>query len=348
MKKIITIFILLIFYSHNEFAQIGGKYTYEFLSLPASSRVTALAGVGNLVKDFDLNLGITNPALLNPDMNNSIAFNHNFHFAGISNGNIAFAKKIKGQMYQASFTYLNYGDFKSTNVYDETLGTFSASERAIILGTSRKLNERFDAGINLKTIFSSLESYKSIGIAADLALNYNNVDKNFIATFLVKNLGGELSTYNKNKLTAPLDIQIGFSKKLTHLPLRFTIMGHQLQQWNVRYDNPNEVKDTNIFGQNNEPSNFSKNIDNLFRHILFNAELSLGKSGNFKLRGGYNHFRRKELNLSTFRSMAGFSLGFGLKVSKFNIDYGLGYYHLGGATNHLSIATNIDRFRKNI
>jgi hypothetical protein len=115
----------------------------------------------------------------------------------------------------------------------------------------------------------------------------------------------------------------------------------------VRYDDPSTITPSNVFGETNKQSNFSKNIDNVFRHLIFSGELSLGKSESFRVRGGYNHFRRKELSLSSFRSMAGFSLGFGLKIKKINFDYGLGYYHLAGATNHLSISTSIDRFKKN-
>jgi hypothetical protein len=350
MKTKLYLFIIIISFieSTNVSAQLGGKSTYDFLSMPVSARLTGLGGVAILVKDDDVNLASANPALLNDKMSGSIAFNHNFHFAGISNGHIGFAKKIKSMNYHVGFTYFSYGDFNASNEYDEVTGSFRASERAAVVGVSRQLNERINAGVNLRTIFSSLENYKSIGLASDIAINYNNDSKFFCATILVKNLGGELSSYTDKNLRAPLDIQIGFSKRLKHLPLRFSIFAHQLQQWNIRYDNPNEVKETDLFSATNEPSTFTKNIDNLFRHLIFNAELSIGKSENLKIRGGFNYFRRQELNLSSIRSMSGFSLGFGLKIKKFTIDYGIGYYHLAGAANHLSIFTNIDRFKKNL
>jgi hypothetical protein len=348
-SKFYFLFIIFIF-SVNEclFAQLGRKNTYEFLSMPVSSRITGLGGIGTLIKDDDVNLASNNPSLLNDKMNGSISFNHNFYFAGISNGHVGFAKKLKGMNYHAGLTYVSYGDFKATNQFDEDLGLFKASERAVVVGASRKLNDRFDAGVNLRTVFSTLETYKSFGLAGDAALTYSNDDKKTMITFLIKNLGRELSSYTDKNLSAPLDIQIGFSKRLKYLPLRFSIFGHQLQQWDVRYDDPDEVKEVSLLGESNEPSPFSKNIDNLFRHLIFNGELSIGKNENLKIRGAYSHLRRQELNLSTIRSMAGFSIGFGLKIKKFTIDYGLGYHHLAGAANHLSIYTNLDRFKKNI
>jgi hypothetical protein len=329
-------------------AQIGSRYTYEFLSLPNSARITALGGVGVWTLDDDINLASANPSLLNDKMNKSIAFNHNYHFADIANGHLAIGKTIGKYNTLLAFTYANYGNFKLTDEFDNTLGTFNASDRALILGGSRMINERMTAGINLKGIFSNIESYQSMGLAMDIALSYFNPEKNVVYSFLVKNIGKELSSYNEQRLSAPLDIQIGFSKKLAHLPFRFSIIGHQLQQWNVRYDDPNDQGIVNFLGEEEEQSQLSKSVDNIFRHLIFNGELLLGKTEGLRLRGGYNHFRRRELNLSSIRSMAGFSFGFGMKIKKINFEYGLGYHHLAGATNHISIMTNLDRFKKKV
>jgi hypothetical protein len=345
--RLIFIQIILCFVSPL-LSQIGSRYTYEFLSLPTSARMTALGGVGVLDMDDDINMASANPSLLNNKMNKSIAFNHNYHFADIANGHVAIGKSFGKFNTLVAFTYANFGDFKLTDEFDNDLGTFGASDRALTIGVGRKLNERISVGVNLKGLFSNIETYQSIGIATDLALSYHNPDKEIVYSFLVKNLGSEVASYNDSKLSTPLDIQLGFSKKLTHLPLRFSIIGHQLQQWNVRYDDPDDKGVVDFFGEEEEQSEFTKSVDNIFRHLIFNAELSLGKSKGFKVRGGYNHFRRRELNLSSIRSLAGFSLGFGLKIKKINFEYGLGYYHLAGATNHISIMTNLDRFVKKV
>jgi predicted Na+-dependent transporter len=42
--------------------------------------------------------------------------------------------------------------------------------------------------------------------------------------------------------------------------------------------------------------------------------------------------------------MVGFSMGLGLKVSKFHIAYGRSTYHLAGATNHFSLTTSLSEF----
>ncbi|MBK8349441.1 MAG: hypothetical protein IPL08_18260 [Saprospiraceae bacterium] len=93
---------------------------------------------------------------------------------------------------------------------------------------------------------------------------------------------------------------------------------------------------------------FSQSVDNVFRHIIINGEFLLGRNENLRLRAGYNHLRRKELSLTTYRSLAGFSLGFGIKVNAFKLDYGVGYHHIAGATNHVTISTDLGKFFKKI
>ena len=224
-------------------------------------------------------------------------------------------------------------------------GTFSGGETALTIGASKRLNERITVGVNLKGIFGSLETYSSTGIGADIGLLYNRPGSNFSAAFVAKNIGSELSAYGNEAASLPLDIQIGISQKLQHLPFRFTIIAHQLQQWSVRYDDPNAAETETLFGEPlSEPSAFNDGLDNFFRHFIFNGEFLLGKTQGLKLRFGYNHLRRKELSLSNFRSLAGFSVGFGLRIKGIDIDYGLGYFHLAGAANHLSIRTDLNRF----
>ena len=349
MYRLTIIFILFASYV-SSFAQIGGRYAYEFAGLPVSSRLTALGGHLISVMDDDVNLAMSNPASINSEMHNTIAFNHNFHLAGISNGHFAFGQSFNklGITTHFGVSYIDYGDFTGADQFGNFTEDFLASEKMITIGASKFVNERISIGTNLKSLFSNFDVYNSFGIAVDFGINYVNKEEELIFSFVVKNLGSEISTFSNKRLAAPLDIQLGVSKKLKYLPFRFSIIAHQLQQWDIRYDDPNARGNTDIFGNpiDVEQSNLSREIDNFFRHLVFNGEFLLGKNQNFRLRAGYNHHRRKELSLSNFRSMAGFSLGFGLKVSKFRIDYGVGYHHLAGAANHLSISTNFDRFRK--
>ncbi len=350
-SRLFYIFIVLI--ESNSFTlqgQIGGKDAFEFLNLPASSRLTALGGQLSGVRDSDVSLALANPAMLSEKTDGQLSISHNFHFADIQNGYIGFGKRVQPWKMDvhAGIQYIHYGNFSYADELGIQSGGFSASEKAFVIGVSRKLAERITAGVNIKGVFSNLESYSSAGVLSDLSLMYHNDSASFAVTLLVKNLGYELTTYNGQRFGTPLDVQIGITKRLKYLPFRFSIIAHQLHRANVRYDDPARQNETDIFGEAINESEFSVFMDNAFRHLIFNGEFLLGKRENLRLRAGYNHLRRKELSLSTFRSMAGFSLGAGIKANKFMLDYGLGYYHLAGATNHITMQLDLARLFKRI
>jgi hypothetical protein len=345
----IFIFFICAFSSTQIMGQIGGKDAFSFLELPASGRLTGLGGHLISVQDEDVSLALANPASLTSKTHQRISFAHNFHFADISHGSVSYGHRLEKYNLNThiGIQYANYGDFVGANEFGIKDGTtFSASEAAIVIGASRKILERLTIGANIKNVFSSIESYSAYGLGADIGLNYTNDSSRTTTTFLIKNIGYELLTYTGQRRGFPLDVQIGFSKKLKHLPFRISFIAHNLQKFNVRYDDPDLKDDVDVFGQPIKENTFANSVDNIARHLVVNGEFMLGKYQNLRLRIGYNHLRRRELSVANLRSLAGFGVGFGIKVSHFKLDYGVGYHHLAGATNHITISTDLGKFGK--
>lgn len=329
--------------------QNGGKKTFVFLASPPSARVTGLAGSVIGVMDSDVNLGLVNPASLNEKMDGSIALNYNFIFADIYQAGASYGHFFEKQKLSthAGIQFQQFGDFPLTDEYGVRHGLTNASESAVFIGASKAVNDRMTAGVNLKFATGRYDVERASALAVDAGINYVSQDSLTIVSGVIRNAGAEFQKdIFGTRFRTPLDIQIGVSRRLRHLPFRLGVIAHNLQQWDVRYDDPDADVPTDIFGGVEEQSKFSVGIDNFFRHMIFNGEFLLGKNESFCARVGYNHLRRRELSLSNFRSLAGFSLGFGLKVSKFRIDYGVGYYHVAGAVNHISVSTNLQSFRK--
>ncbi len=350
MHKILLVFTLVFSFFQMGFAQLGGQTTFAFLNLSPSARVSGLGGSLITVVDDDVNLAYANPALLNPLMHQQISFQHNFHLGGIQNGYAAYAQYFGGlkMTFHAGIQYVNYGDLKQTNEFGEVEGTFQANENAFALGASRPLDERLTVGANVKMITSRLETYNSIGFSSDIAAVYADTASRFVATIVFKNVGSQVSTYREGNFEPlPFDIQVGVSKKLRYLPFRFSIIYHNLQDWNIRYNDPNREDQPLFFGEDNTgDSKSSIFIDNLFRHFIFNGELLMGAKENFRLRLGYNHFLRRELSVDNLGSLSGFSFGAGIKINRFRIDYGRTIYHIAGGLNHIGIQTNFKEFRR--
>ncbi len=335
----------------NLHAQIGGQYTYSFLTLSPSARVSALGGSLMAVSDDDVNLAYANPSLLNADMHQQIGFSHGFLPAGIQYGYVAYGQhlsKMKATLH-GGVQYVRYGDLDARNELNELEGSFKAAEYAIVAGIGYQAYDRLTLGANLKFITSNLASYTSSGLAADLAAAYNDTSGRTTISIVFKNLGSQLATYSPgDKEPLPFEVQLGLSRKLRYLPFRFSIIYQHLQRWNITYDDPNTKEEDPFFFGENPPSENETSVffDNLFRHFIFNGEFLLGKKENLRLRIGYNHLMRKELSLENYRSLSGFTFGAGIKINRFRLDYGRTNYHLAGGLNHLSISTNLREFKR--
>lgn len=348
-KYLLSVLFILSFFNWS-FAQLGGQSAFAFLNLPSSARVSGLAGNLITVIDDDVNLAYANPALLNSLMHQQIAFNHNFQLGDIQNGYVAYGQHFDSwkMTFHGGVQYVNYGDLKLTNEIGDVEGTFKAAEYAIALGAARPIDERLTVGANLKFITSQLEGYNSIGLTTDLAAIYYDTASRFNATIVFRNVGSQISTYRPQNFEAlPFDIQIGISKRLRYLPFRFSIIYHHLQEWNIRYNDPNREDEPIFFGEENTGESRTEIFfDNLLRHFVFNGELLIGKKENFRLRFGYNHFLRKEMAVTNWGSAAGFSFGVGIKINRFRLDYGRTIYHIAGGLNHIGITTNFKEFQR--
>ncbi len=348
MRSILFLFLSAIAVSAG--AQVGGESIFRFLRLPNSARLTAIGGVNISSADADATLAAYNPASLSSSMHQSLSFNHQFYFAGLQNGYFNYAHHFarSGWTAHAGFQYLQYGEFKRTDEFDQELGTFRSGDYAALLGASKNLYERLRLGVNLKFINSSLDAYTASALAADLGASYEIEEQKLSIGLVIQNLGFALSSFREgDRESMPYDVQLGLSKRLNHAPFRFSVTAHHLHRWNLLYDNPESEEKSLFIGDAPPVENpFARFADNLFRHLVFGAELYVGKKENIRLRVGYNHFRRKELTVLNFRSLAGFSAGFGLHIKQFRVDYGFGTYHLAGSAHHLSISTNLQRFAK--
>jgi hypothetical protein len=329
----------------------GGRTVYTFLNLPASARLTALGGRVISVADDDINLAVSNPALLNPRMHGQLGFSHSFFPGNIQHGYFAYGHHFTklGGTFQLGVQYVDYGELAATNIFFQEEGVFEVKESALALGAAFPIDERIQIGANLKWITSTLANLQSLGIAGDLGLLYQDTARSFSFGLNVVHLGTQLTTYSGlDNLREPLpfEIQIGLSKKLRYLPFRFSAVYRNLNRWNIRYDDPNQENGTIFNGEEaNTPGLFSRQLDNFFRHLLFSGELLLGARENFRLRAAYDHRLRKELSVQGFGSASGFSFGVGIKINRFRLDYGRGNIHLAGGINHLGISTNLKEFK---
>jgi hypothetical protein len=336
MKKT-AVFLLFISMAVCARAQIGGYGIMKFVNLPPSSRVSALGGNLISVRDGDASLAIDNASLLNHEMNNKLALSWMDYVAGINFGSAVYTHDIAKGTGMLGIQYINYGDFTRTDVNGQELGTFTAGEYNIFAGYGFTV-KRFSFGGEAKVLYSSLEAYSSLAVAGDLSATYLDTAHNLTVAMVMKNAGYQITTYAGTHEPLPFEIQLGMSIKPKHMPLRLSIIMHDLQRWDFRYINTAVPPQIDI-ATGNEIIKTMPVSEEIARHFIVGGELLITK--NFNIRVGYNHERRKEMTVDAYRGLVGFSYGFGFRVSKFNISYGHAAYSIAGASNTFTIQTNL-------
>ena len=320
------------------FSQIGGDGTYRFLDLTNSAKVAALGGTQIAFTDNDLDLTFYNPSLLSDSMRNQLSINYVSYIAGIGVGYASFAPNLRGpNSFAVGIHYVNYGKFDGAAENGQLTGSFGAAEYALNLFYSRTITPQLRGGINLKPIFSSFETYNSFGLAADMGITYSSKDGSSATSFVVKNIGSQITTYYQNgdRENLPWDLQLGFSKKLAHAPLRLFVTTNHLNKWNLSYLN-RPVDATQV----TEKSEGFTSL--LMRHFIFGAEIL--PEQHVTLRFGYNYQRQKELSVSDRPGLVGFSAGVGVRIAKFSINYAIASYHLAATVHYFSLAANLSQF----
>ena len=325
------------------FAQIGGTSTFQFLDMPVSARATSQGGIYNHLYENDAGLAIGNPAMLNSEMHKHMSISYLPYFAGSHSANFAYIHDFKLATFQFGTQFMNYGKWIEYDELGNDQGLFNVTDVALFAGAGHSYKEKFKFGANAKLAMSQIESYTALGMAFDLSAMYVDTGKLFSASLIVRNVGFQMKAFTKGgQELMPTDVQFGISKRFKHLPFRINLTGHNFTRWDVRYDDPNGTGQTTttIFDdEEKEAKGAAVFFDNFMRHIIVGGEFQFGKA--FNIGFAYNHHRRAELALDSRGGLAGFSFGFGLKVKRINIQYGLGKYTNAGTANQLTLNVNL-------
>ena len=336
------IIIIAFFLPLSILAQVGGINTFSFVDIALSPRTEAMGGSAIAIIDNDVSLVQSTPSLLNLTMDNELAFLFANYFSDVNLLGFSYAKQLKEiGVFSASLKALNYGNFEHNDETGNNIGSFSAHDQVLTLGFGKPLNEKITLGININLLNSQYEIYHAFAIVSNLSASYYHFEKQFTSTLLFKNIGRQLIDYADEKESLPFDIQFGLSKELRHLPFRYSLTLHHLNQFDIK--SPYKLtSQTNI--ENGELEIKEESIaKTALRHLIIGGELNPFRRSLF-FRVGFNFQRRFDMSLSTYPSLVGFSWGVGFKVSKFRLDYSRAPYHLSGSPNNFSIATNLSTF----
>jgi len=323
-------------------AQLGGQTIFNSLNIYGSARVAAMGGSYLAIKDGDINVIAANPSLMDSTVSGKFSMSYVDYFAGSNFGYASYARSLRNKDLTIGGTlqFLSHGKMDETDGLGNKLGEFSASEYVLTTGLAWQYDSLWSLGANVKAIYANFANYYSMGAALDFAATFYQPRRKFAASLVWRNVGYQFVTFSEgNREQLPAELQLGITKQLRHAPFRFSLVAENLQQWDLRFDNPNTpvVRDP-VTGEVITGNTWEFG-DNLMRHLVIGTEILLSKNINARI--GYNYRRRQELKLPDRPATAGLSYGFGVRIKRFAIDYGRAIYHAAGPANHFTVSTNL-------
>jgi hypothetical protein len=295
----------------------AGNAVYQFLKLPYAAKSTSLGGLNISSIGDDLGLAMMQPALLSTKLDGEFQLSVKPYFAGIQQYDLSGANKLKSDWVIGwGVHYMDYGIIAQTDMLGNEYGNLNPNEYAIQLGIAKTYQEYFHFGTQIKFIQSNYGQYKSNGIAMDVGVRYYAPNGLSQWSILLQNVGTQLK-YFQVKEELPLNLILGWSKKLANAPLQFSITAERLTVWNDNY------YDMDFY--NTEGYQKPGSLQNIFNHLVLGSQLYIGQG--FEIDLGYHFARRFELNLPNQpNSLNGLSAGFGFPYKRIQFQYGTGFF----------------------
>lgn len=338
-------------------AQISGagSSVFNFLNLPASSRLNALGGENVAIADDDISMAFINPALLTGQTDNVLQLNYAYYLAGTMFGSAMYGHNFgrskiekpysgdgepdKPNYFAVGVHYLDYGKMQYADE-DGNLqgGTFTAKDICINAMYARQLGPYFTVGVTLKPIYSIYESYHSFALGADVGGHYQMADSSLQVGLALRNIGWQMKAFyseeeGQHTEMLPLNLEMGISYRLKHAPLRFSLTIHNMQKWDISADNESSTS----------TSKAKAGFDMAFRHTIWALDI-VPKSNKFYVTISYNHRLHQEMKLADAFSLAGFAAGVGVNIYKFRLGFAVSQYSRSNLTYQVSLSTDINSF----
>ena len=288
--------------------------TYSFLRNDISARAAGMNGSFVSMTD-DPNILFYNPGALTTLKQSRGSAGFLKHLLDVNGGYLSYARQVEGiGTVGGGIVYLDYGSFTQTDESMNILGNFSARDLAFVVGAGRSLDEVTSVGLNVKFLYSSISEFTSAALAIDAGVLYQIPAENITIGASILTAGSQLKSYNGIKESLPLDVKIGITKRPEHLPVLLNLNLHRLTERRDKF------------------------LDH-FSAFSFGAEFLMSES--VRLRAGYNNQQRKDLKLGTGAGLAGISLGGGILVGEYILDYSFNSYGKIGSLHRISLGMGL-------
>lgn len=335
--KIVIIIGLIILAGGDRLLAQDGSNAYNFLNVTSSSHIYGLGGNNISIIDTDVNMIDQNPALLGVEFDKQFGVNY-MRYLGSSNFmSAAYANRAGNHgAWSVAIKYYGYGSIPAADADGTITGEFSPQDVAFTGTYSHDFTDRLRGGLTMKLVSSTYDTYSAFAVCVDLGLNYYNAEKGNSLSLVVKNLGGQIKQFDTESDSMPWDVQLGWTKELTDLPIRYSVTANNLSSWSLPYytyeDDSSSSSDLVLKNEF---------ISNLFRHLVFAVECV--PSDNFYIGLGYSYKTRTDMSTYSRNFVSGFSVSTGFSVGTVGFGVAVSQPHIGGTSLMFNITTDINR-----
>jgi hypothetical protein len=301
--------------------------SFQAVQLDPSARAAALAGMNPAISGRGAGSLFVNPSLLSTSDDGSMDVSYLNHVSDLNAGWVSYARRVSGiGMFAGGIRYLSYGEFDRADASGRRDGTFSASDLAVSAGFSRPLRVSDAGGAELRygaalsLLHASVDAEGATAFAVDAGLTYLHPPSGMTLAASIHNLGVVASSIGTRDDRLPLDIRIGVSRRLEHLPLLVSLGAYRLDDLD------------------GGPSDAST-IESILYHVNPSAEFQFSDS--FQIRFGYSQRRHDELKVKSRLDLAGFSTGLGILISRVAVDYAFNSWSSLGGLHRFTVRTHL-------
>jgi len=296
------------------FKLTADSYPYSFLRYNSSARAAGMGGAFEAVNNDPSSI-FFNPAGIFTVEDKHFSATYLKHALDINSGYALYVKHFEDVgSFSASAVYSNYGSFDASDNLGNVYSTFGANDLALAISYGNELDTNLYWGAAIKYIYSNIDVYASSAIALDVGLLYNLSDGRTSFAASILNAGFQLSSYNGETESVPLDIRLGANHRLVGLPLLASFSFHHL-------------------------ADATDNFFDKFLNFSIGGEIYFGKNVNVRI--GYDNYIRQYAAPKNDKGMSGFSGGIGIITKYFNFDYALSQVGSGNLLNRFTITLDI-------
>lgn len=319
---ILSVVCVLALTGHPASAQSQGERSaaFDFLRLPPSASTAASAGAAIGDETSDVTELFYNPALLEASLDGRAALSYLNHVGDVRGGVLAYAHHLEGWgTIGGGLRYLGYGTLDRLDREGRKTGTFGANDLAVSAAFSYPYGPNLRLGGSGRLVTSAIAEYRTTAVAFDLGASYRWPAQRLTLQAAMTNGGRSVLQLGTVRQRLPLGLHVTASKRLEHVPVRFSVTGYELHE--IRRDTSRSV------------------AGNALDHLNLNVNLYLGSA--VVARFGYSPRMHRALSSGGRLDLAGLTSGLTLRIDPIRFDYAYRSWSGFGGLHFLTIQSTL-------